>query len=578
MSENHQNIVIKRRACAEAGALEPGGMHPVLQRVLAARGVTAATADLSLGAMLPVSELDGIEAAVERLAAARNSQERVLVLGDFDVDGATATALMISCLRGFGFTHADYLVPDRQRFGYGLSPGIVEQAAERKPGLIVTVDNGISSHAGVAAAASLGIDVLITDHHLPGDTLPAATAIVNPNAPGNGFPSGALSGVGVAFYVMAALGQRLAADGCLDAGEARRLVADCLDLVALGTVADLVPLDYNNRILVSQGMARIRAGQTREGMRALFAAAGKNMADAATSDLGFAIAPRLNAAGRLTDMTVGINCLLEPDATVARRLAEELSRLNMERRQLQADMQADAELHIDELEAGLGSELNGGACLFDPGWHQGIVGLVATRIKDRVRRPVVAFAPGDNGLLKGSGRSVPGVHLRDLLAAIDAHHPGLIDRFGGHAMAAGLSLDESRLAEFRAAFNAEVAAHADQMEDMDQLWSDGELDGAELSLPVAELLRHAAPWGQAFPEPQFDGLFEVVEQRIVGERHLKLRVRPAEGGQSLDAIAFNQGDAEFADGTIIRLVYRLDVNEFRGRRRQQLVVEHMVYD
>jgi single-stranded-DNA-specific exonuclease len=549
-----------------------------LRRIFAARGIGPATLDHSLSSLIAVSKLEHTDTAADRLARARHDQERVLVLGDFDADGATATALMMTCLRAFGFEHTHFLVPDRQRFGYGLSAPIVEVAAGVRPDIIVTVDNGISSHSGVEAANALGIDVLVTDHHLPGETLPPACVIVNPNAPGSDFESKGLAGVGVAFYVMAALGQRLAADELLDSAAAREICANCLDLVALGTVADLVPLDHNNRILVAQGLARMRAGRCRPGIAALFAAAGRDIGDAATGDLGFAVAPRLNAAGRLTDMTVGINCLLAEDRATAAALASELSDLNRERRQVQTAMQKDAELHIDELEKNLGGGVTDALCLFDSEWHQGVVGLVATRIRERINRPVIAFAPGEDGgsMLKGSGRSVPGVHIRDVLAGIDAQYPELIDRYGGHAMAAGLSLPMENLDNFRSAFAQEVARYADQIDEIDRLWSDGELEPTDLNLNMAETLRHAAPWGQGCPEPSFDGRFEIVDQRIVGEHHLKLKVRPAGGGQPIEGIAFNHPELlPQGDDTQVRLVYRLDVNEFRNVRNPQLVVEYI---
>jgi single-stranded-DNA-specific exonuclease len=552
-------------------------MHPILRQIYAARGVDLVSLDLSMASMIPVSQLDYAAEAAERLALARHEQQRVLVLGDFDADGATATALMMTCLHAFGFKHTQFLVPDRQTFGYGLSKAIVELAAKHQPDLIVTVDNGISSLAGVEEANQRGIDVLVTDHHLPGKTLPDAEVIVNPNAPGNSFPSKMLAGVGVAFYVMAALGQRLAADSLIDAANARQVCTECLDLVALGTVADLVPLDHNNRILVAQGMARIRAGISRPGIKALFAVAGRNMVDAATSDLGFAIAPRLNAAGRLTDMTVGVNCLLANNDATATTLATELSQLNQQRQELQTEMQLTAELQLDRVEEELGKQVREAVCLFDPDWHQGVVGLVATRIRERVNRPVIAFAPASDELnLKGSGRSVPGVHLRDVLAAVDAKHPDLLGHYGGHAMAAGLNLKKANLDTFRQAFIAEVALYADQIEDIERLWSDGELSPADLNLSMAETLRHAAPWGQGFPEPTFDGRFELVNQRIVGERHLKLRVRPVGGTQAVDGIAFNHPELlPNISGQQFTLVYRLDVNEFRATRRHQLVVQHI---
>jgi len=500
-----------------------------------------------------------------------------LVIGDFDADGATASALVISCLRAFGFERPGYLVPDREWFGYGLSVGIVEEALKQAPDLLVTVDNGISSHAGVNAAAANNVDVIVTDHHLPGDTLPAAQVIVNPNAPGSEFPSKYIAGVGVAFYVMAALGQRLAADGIISSEDARRICAGCLDLVALGTVADLVPLDRNNRILVEQGLRRMRGGASRPGIEALFSVAQRKITDVVASDLGFAIAPRLNAAGRLDDMSVGIDCLLAETDSHARQRAAELDRLNTERRQLQTKMQLDAEHYLDKLETIADEECRDALCMFDADWHPGVVGLVATRIKDRINRPVIAFAAGsEDGTLKGSGRSVAGVHIRDVLAAIDARHPDLIQRFGGHAMAAGLSIDPESFGQFREAFGAEVARFAEQIDDSNRLYSDGTLGASDIGLELAEQLRLAGPWGQGFPEPAFDGRFEVLSQRIVGERHLKLSLLSAGSSQPIEAIAFNHPEClPTGQGSECIAVFRLDVNEFRQVRRHQLVVEHI---
>lgn len=565
--------IVRRKVDPRLEQAMPDTLPQVLRRVYAARGVAPDAVATPLAAMIPVSELDGTAAAATRLATAYTAQESILIVGDFDADGATATALMVSCLRAFGFQHVSYLVPDRFKFGYGLSAGLVAAAAQPAPAIIVTVDNGISSVQGVAAANALGIDVIVTDHHLPGDVLPAAAVIVNPNAPGNKFPSKALAGVGVAFYVMAALGQQLAAAGVLETAAARGIVADCLDLVALGTVADLVPLDRNNRILVAQGLQRITSGRTRPGMQALFAAAERSIHDACPQDFGFGIAPRLNAAGRLEDMSVGIECLLAADERHAARLASELSRLNQQRRELQRQMQEEAE----ELLARLPETMAGdAACLYDPGWHQGVVGLVATRIKDQLNRPVIAFADGEEaGVLKGSGRSVAGVHMRDLLALIDAQQPGLILRYGGHAMAAGLSLERARLDEFTAAFCRAVEGVAKEIDPADKVFSDGELEATEFRLELAEELRRAGPWGQAFPEPVFDGRFELVQQRVVGQRHLKLTLRPLTGVAVVDAIAFNQPELPAAIGSECLAAFRLDVNEFRGRRSQQLVVEHI---
>lgn len=577
-------VIVRRSVAAEQLQVLPDSLAVPLRRVFAARGVTAAQLDTALSGLLPVSSLAGTAAAAERLAAARQLQQRVLVVGDFDADGATAAALVMTCLRAFGFTAAAYLVPDRFRFGYGLSPALVDAALARceadrtpAPQLIITVDNGISSQAGVARAAQHGIDVIITDHHLPGDDLPEAAVIVNPNLPGSAFGSKALAGVGVAFYVMAALGQQLAGEGLLDAAVARRTCAACLDLVALGTVADMVPLDFNNRVLVAQGLQRIRSGHTRPGISALFAAAGRNPADATAADLGFAIAPRLNAAGRLDDIAVGIECLLSDAATDAAAMAATLSRLNEERKRLQQSMQADAELHIDAVLQELQDDQLAAACLYDPAWHQGVVGLVANRIKERLNRPVIAFARGEtDGLLKGSGRSVKGVHMRDLLAEVDARHPGMISRFGGHAMAAGLSLEISRLEAFQRAFVTAAEGHVDAIPEAGRIWSDGELQQNEIGLAFAEQVRAAGPWGQGFPEPIFDGRFELLAQKIVGEQHLKLTLRHADGGTPIEAIAFFHADPIPAErGALCELAYRLDVNEYRGRRSPQLVVEHI---
>ena len=570
--------IVRRSVSEEQVAALPDDLPELWRRIFAARGVTADELDTGLQALLPVSELAGTAAAAERFAQARQNGERVIIVGDFDADGATATALMMSCLRQWGFTDPGYLVPDRFRFGYGLSAELVAAADALQPDLLVTVDNGTSSIGGVAAANERGIDVIVTDHHLPGDELPQATVIVNPNAPGVEFPSKALAGVGVAFYVMAATGQRLAADGLVDAAAARAAVADCLDLVALGTIADLVPLDHNNRVLVSQGLARIRAGRSRPGINALFAAAGRRTDEAVPADIGFGVAPRLNAAGRLDDISLGIECLLGDRATAERHSAV-LSQLNETRKQMQADMQADAETRLDALLQELQGELPAALCLYDDSWHQGVVGLVATRIKDRINRPVLAFARADNGdgdLLKGSGRSVRGVHLRDLLAEVDARNPGLIERFGGHAMAAGLTLRADKLEAFRASLASAATAQLPNIDDDQVVLSDGALSAAELNLPLAEQLRVAAPWGQAFPEPVFDGLFRLQAQKIVGERHLKLRLTPADGGAALDAIAFNHPDLLPGEtGAECRAAYRLDVNEFRGSRSAQLVVEYI---
>jgi single-stranded-DNA-specific exonuclease len=570
-------------------------LHPVLRRVYAARGVRmAAEVSVALDRLLPVGTLEGVAEAAELLLRHRTSG-RILVIGDFDADGATSTALMVRLLRAWGFASVDFLVPNRFEFGYGLTPEIVALAAERHPTLIVTVDNGISSAAGVAAARERGIDVLVTDHHLPGRELPRANVIVNPNAGASAFGSRALAGVGVAFYVLAALKRRLEADG-LAAGGARS-PAEHLDLVALGTVADLVPLDANNRVLVAQGLKRIRAGRCAAGIRALLALAGRRSSEITAADLAFGVAPRLNAAGRMHDMTIGIECLLTDDPQHAAELAAELDRLNQERRTIEARMQAEALAAVrglralqsweDPAAATASSSAAVRACgitLFDEGWHQGVVGLVAGRVKERTGRPVVAFARAGSGLLRGSARSVPGLHIRDVLDAVAARHPELISRFGGHAMAAGLTLEEGHLERFARAFEEEVARVSGGPSG-DWIETDGELEVHEIALSTAVALRSGGPWGQAFPEPCFDGLFTIRSARIVAERHLKMWVEVARTGRTFDAIAFNlmqeapgspadpapalpQGEA--------RLVYRLEVNEYQGERRLQLLVDHVL--
>lgn len=552
-----------------AGCELPGDLHPLLRRVYSQRRIgSARELEYGLENLQPPDALGQVDAAAELLAA--HFSKRILVVGDFDADGATSSAVALLGLRALGAQQVDFLVPDRFRFGYGLTPEIVALAAERSPDLIVTVDNGISSLAGVNAARARGMRVLITDHHLPGAELPAADVIVNPNLPGDPFPSKALAGVGVMFYVLLALRKHLRESGALPRPEPN--LAELLDLVALGTVADVVPLDHNNRILVHQGLQRIRAGRCRPGILALLEVANRNRMQLTAADLGFALGPRLNAAGRLEDMAIGIECLLADEPDRARQLALELDRLNRDRREIECDMQAEALAAVERL--ALDADLPLALCLHEPGWHQGVVGIVASRVKDRTHRPVIAFATdGETGLLKGSARSVPGVHIRDALDAVATRHPGLIEKFGGHAMAAGLSLAAERLPEFAAALNAEIARWVAPEELRGVVRTDGELPPEWLCLECAEVLRAAGPWGQAFPEPLFDGVFGVADRRIVGERHLKLRL-DCGAGVPLDAIAFNAGD--FPDARRVHAVYRLDVNEWQGSRRAQLVIEHLL--
>jgi single-stranded-DNA-specific exonuclease len=564
-----------RRRTLDAACDIAVDLHPVLRRVYAARGIANdSDLDLSLDRLLPVGSLEGLDEATRLLAAHRAG--RVLIIGDFDADGATSTALVVRALRAMHFAHVDFLVPNRFRFGYGLTPEIVALAATRAPSLIVTVDNGVSSVAGVEAARALNIPVLVTDHHLPGAVLPRAAVIVNPNLPGSRFASPALAGVGVAFYLMAALARTL--------GDSSFRAAELLDLVALGTVADMVALDRNNRILVSQGIKRIRAGRCVAGIRALLETAARNVQQLSAADLGYAVAPRLNAAGRLTDMTVGIACLLTDNPAEAASLAGQLTTLNEERREIEQRMQIEAVGLADELRDGDAAEALG-VCLFDESWHQGVVGLVAGRIKDRLHRPVIAFARSEDGSLRGSARSVPGVNIRDALDSVAALHPGLIDKFGGHAMAAGLSLREANLPAFKLAFAEEIAARADRELLTGIIYSDGALSPAELCIDTAEALRGAGPWGQGFPEPVFEGRFSVLDARIVGDRHLKLRLTQMQGSEAIDAIAFgylvdgaSMDKAMVAEGAAVQLAYRLEVNEYRGNARVQLNCQHLALE
>jgi single-stranded-DNA-specific exonuclease len=569
-------VKIERRKSLSVQNLDSSEIHPVLSRVYAARGVASeAELDLSLSRLLPVSRLKGVEEAAGLLMRSIESGQPLLIVGDYDADGATSTALAMLALRAFGAAAVDYLVPNRFDFGYGLTPELVEVAAKRQPGLIITVDNGISSIAGVARAGELGIPVLVTDHHLPAEQLPAAAAIVNPNQPGDDFPSKHLAGVGVLFYLMVVLHRRLKAEAWFERrGLAEPNPADWLDLVALGSVADLVPLDFNNRILVSQGLRRIRAGRCRPGIRALLAVANRSLSRVVASDIGFVVGPRLNAAGRLEDMGLGIECLLTESDQAAARMAQELDQLNLSRRVIEQAMRQQAEQALDKLHRLSEGELPAGLCLYDPQWHQGVVGILASRIKDQYHRPVIAFADGGEGVLKGSARSIPGLHMRDLLDRVATRHPGMVYRFGGHAMAAGLSLEEERFAEFKTAYETEVAASVEPSMLQGVLLTDGELLADEFSLELAQLLRDAGPWGQGFPEPLFEGEFHLLQQRTVGESHLKLRLSAMSGGGDIEGIAFNQPSLS-ARVEQVRLAYRLDVNEFRGLRTPQLIVEYI---
>lgn len=571
-------MTVRRIERRTAPQVDWPGLHPLLQRIYAARGVTdAAALELALATLEDYRQLGGMDRAVALLVDALKAQQRILVVGDFDADGATSSALLVRALRRLGAEHADYLVPNRFEYGYGLTPEIVVLAAERKPDFIITVDNGISSHAGVAAARERGIRVLVTDHHLPGATLPDADAILNPNLPGDAFPSKSLAGVGVVFYLLMALRARLRETGWFaERGIPEPNLAEHLDLVALGTVADMVQLDRNNRVLVAEGLRRVRAGRCIPGIRALMQVGKRDYRRANASDFGFGVAPRLNAAGRLTDMSLGIECLLTDDEARARQLAARLDELNHERRDIEAKMQQEALAilaHLDFSEDDPGLPM--GLSLYDEGWHQGVVGLVASKVKDRLHRPVIAFARTEDGGYKGSARSVKGMHIRDALEAISTRHPGLIAKFGGHAMAAGLSLESGRFEEFRAAFEAEARRWLKLSDLEGVVHSDGELPADCFSLEVAELLRAGGPWGQGFPEPAFDGEFRLLDRRVVGTGHLKL-VLEHPAGIRCDAIAFGTtGEHIPAACRQVRIAFKPDVNEYQGERRLQLLVDYI---
>ncbi|VYT73628.1 single-stranded-DNA-specific exonuclease RecJ [Metakosakonia massiliensis] len=570
-------IRLRRREVNDAAEL-PADLSPLLRRLYASRGVRHA-GDLERGVkgMLPWQRLYGIDNAVAILHNALQEGLRIVVVGDFDADGATSTALSVLALRALGCENVTYLVPNRFDDGYGLSPEVVDQAHARGAQLILTVDNGISSHAGVERAHELGIPVVVTDHHLPGETLPEADAIINPNLRECDFPSKSLAGVGVAFYLMLALRTFLRDKGWFEArGLAIPNLAELLDLVALGTVADVVPLDANNRILTWQGLSRIRAGKCRPGIKALLEVANRDPQKLAASDLGFALGPRLNAAGRLDDMSVGVALLLCDTPGEARVLASELDALNQTRKEIEQGMQAEALTLCEKLERSRDT-LPGGLAMYHPEWHQGVVGILASRIKERFHRPVIAFAPAGDGMLKGSGRSIQGLHMRDALERLDTLHPGLMIKFGGHAMAAGLTLEEARFEEFQRYFGELVTEWLDPSLLQGEIVSDGPLAPQELTLETAEMLRDAGPWGQMFPEPMFDGEFRLLQQRLVGERHLKVMLEPAGGGPLLDGIAFNVDTTCWPDNGVraVNIAYKLDVNEFRGNRSVQLIIENL---
>ena len=562
----------------------PESLPPLVRRIYSQRPLAALTElELTLSQLIPPARLKGIDAAVGLLEAALKEGERLLIVADFDADGATSCALALTVLRAFGCAHVDYIVPNRFEYGYGLTPEIVELAKGKNPDLIITVDNGISSIEGIESARAAGIKTLVTDHHLPGRELPAADAIVNPNQPGCEFPSKSIAGVGVIFYVMLALRSRLRDNGWFTSkGIPEPNLAEQLDLVALGTVADVVALDHNNRILVSEGIKRIRAGRARPGILSLLTLAKRNFSTLAASDLGFAVGPRLNAAGRLDDMSTGIECLLTQSEHEAHEYALELDGMNKDRRDIEAGMREQAFALVDQL-AFDADDLPAGLSLFDERWHQGVVGIVASRIKERCHLPVIAFALADaddpKSELKGSARSIPGFHIRDALDAVAAANPGLVTKFGGHAMAAGLSLSRANFDAFAQAFAAEATRVLSPELLQATIVSDGELSAEELTLGCAADLAAAGPWGQAFPEPTFHGRFKLQQQRRLGENHLKMVLSPlGDDGFLVDAIAFGVSEADWpaSSATEIELAYRLNINEFRGARTLQLMVEHLL--
>ncbi|MDE2234636.1 MAG: single-stranded-DNA-specific exonuclease RecJ [Gammaproteobacteria bacterium] len=570
------SLRIERRVTVPAGNF-PAGLHPLLQRIYAGRQIQGAgELDYRLSALHDFHAFRNIDAAVLLLADCVQAQKHILIVGDFDADGATSTALGVRTLRKMGARRVDYLIPNRFEYGYGLTPEIVALAAKRDPDLIITVDNGISSLQGVEAARAAGIRVLVTDHHLPGPELPLADAILNPNLPGDPFPSKHLAGVGVLFYLLLALRSHLRECGWFMAcGIPEPNLAEHLDIVALGTVADLVQFDHNNRILVYQGLERIRAGRCVPGIHALLDLGKRNLRRLSASDLGFAVAPRLNAAGRLSDMSLGVECLLADEPAKAWELAERLDELNHQRRNIEVRMREEAMRVLEPMVLNPADPaLPFGVCLFNEEWHQGVVGLVASRIKDRLHRPVVAFARGEDRTLKGSARSVKNLHIRDVLEAVATRQPGLITRFGGHSMAAGLTLAANGFADFARIFDAEVRHRLGNGDLTGVMQTDGDLEAQFITLETVELLRAAGPWGQGFPEPSFDGTFHLLERRIVGGKHLRLLLAERLTGLRLEAIVFNNDGSRLANGSDqVRIVYRPDINEYRGERRLQLLVD-----
>ncbi len=575
-------IEIQRRPEPDLSLL-PDSLPPILKRVYLNRGVTdLEQLNKAAKALHSYQKLHGIEKAVELLYQAIQQQKRIIVVGDFDADGATSSALSVLALRMLGSRNVDYLVPNRFEDGYGLSPEVVDQALAINAEMIMTVDNGVSSIEGVRYAKQQGLQVLVTDHHLPGSELPEADAMVNPNLQECAFPSKSLAGVGVAFYLMMALCVHMRKEGYFTAqGMQEPKLMELIDLVALGTVADVVALDENNRILVHQGLQRIRAGLARPGIQALIEVAKRDASKLVAADFGFALGPRLNAAGRLDDMSFGVELLLCNNIHAARRMASELDGLNQTRKDIEEGMKQEAMAFCERLEFGKDSELPHGLVLFQRDWHQGVIGILASRIKEQYHRPVIAFADGGDGLIKGSCRSIPGLHMRDALDKIDTQNPGVIKKFGGHAMAAGLTIAEKDFERFCKLFDSVVRQALDDAMLKGVILTDGELTPEEFSMNTAEILRSGGPWGQAFPEPIFDGEFKILHQKLVGEKHLKLMLEPLFKGHPtnimIDGIAFNIDLRRWPDASVktVRLAYKLDINEFRGNQSLQLMIDHL---
>ncbi|MEH6394250.1 single-stranded-DNA-specific exonuclease RecJ [Pseudoalteromonas sp.] len=568
-----KKLIVAREYCDDSHL--PNHLHPVIKQIYASRQVNHADElDNSAATLHDFKLFKDIDKATALLQEALNTQSKVLIVGDFDADGATSTATLMQGLAMFGFAHLDYLVPDRFSLGYGLSPALAEQIVTMAPDLVITVDNGISCIAGIAIVKAAGIKVLVTDHHLQGEQLPNADAIVNPNRHDCDFPSKSIAGVGVAFYLLIALRSALRDAGYFNTQPMPNL-AELLDIVALGTVADVVALDANNRTLVHQGLARIRSGKTRPGITALIEVANRNAARLSASDFGFSLAPRLNAAGRLDDMSLGIACLLATDINQARRIAGELDSLNHERREIEQGMQVEAQAVLDKL-AFSDEQTPDAICLYQGDWHQGVIGILAGRLKEKYHRPTVIFAGGDNGEIKGSCRSIEGLHMRDLLERLNTLHPHLISKFGGHAMAAGLTISEQHFHEFKREFEQAVSAQLSEEHKRCIILTDGELTDDCFSMEFANVLKQAGPWGQQFPEPVFEHTFELVQQRIVGEKHLKL-VLKHRSGRLVDAIAFGVDVRAWPDteARFVKLAYQLDINEFRGKFSLQLIAREL---